>query len=113
MIEDEVILFGSFLELIYPIDEGIIRNPDDLFKLWENALNNKLKIEKPSESRIFVIEIPLNLITNKKTSFEILFEQIGVKAMNIKAQNVLYFVRGLLSHFIQNSDQKEDIFLII
>ena len=83
MIGDEVIPFRSLLELTYPIDEGIIRNPDDLFKLWEYAITNKLKIEDPSESKILVTEAPLNPISNKKTICEILFEQLGVKAMNI------------------------------
>ena len=45
MIGVEVIPFFSILELTYPIDEGIIRNLNDLFKLREYAINNKLKIE--------------------------------------------------------------------
>ena len=51
MIGDEVIPYHSLLELSYPIDEGIIRNPDDLFKLWEYAMTQKLKIEDPLRSR--------------------------------------------------------------
>ena len=86
MIGDEVIPYRSLLELTYPIEEGIIRNPDDLLKLWEYALTNKLNIEDPSESRILVTEAPLNPIMNKKTICEILFEQLGVKQLNIEAQ---------------------------
>ena len=86
MIGDEVIPYRSLLELTYPIDEGIIRNSDDLFKLWEYALTNKLKVEDPSEAKILVTEAPLNPISNKKTICEILFEQLGVKAINIEAQ---------------------------
>jgi len=41
MIGDEVIPYRSLLELSYPINEGIIRNPEDLFKLWEYALTHK------------------------------------------------------------------------
>ena len=86
MIGDEVIPYRSLLELTYPIDEGIIRNSEDLFKLWEYALTNKLKVEDPSESKVLVTEAPLNPLTNKKTICEILFEQLGVKQINIEAQ---------------------------
>ncbi len=104
MIGDEVIPFRSLLELTYPIDEGIIRNPDDLFKLWEYALTNKLKIEDPSESRILVTEAPLNPISNKKTICEILFEQLGVKAMNIEAQaKCSLFCEGIDSGVVLDS----------
>ena len=66
MIGDEVIPYRSLLELSYPIDEGIIKNPDDLFKLWEYALTQKLKIEDPSETKILVTEAPLNPIPYAK-----------------------------------------------
>ena len=104
MIGDEVIPFRSLLELTYPIDEGIIRNPDDLFKLWEYAITNKLKIEDPSESKILVTEAPLNPISNKKTICEILFEQLGVKAMNIEAQaKCSLFCEGIDSGMVLDS----------
>jgi len=104
MIGDEVIPYRSLLELSYPIDEGIIRNPDDLFKLWEYALNSKLKIEDPSESKVLVTEAPLNPISNKKTICEILFEQMGVKALNIEAQaKCSLFCEGIDSGVVLDS----------
>ena len=104
MIGDEVIPYRSLLELTYPIDEGIIRNPDDLFKLWEYALMNKLKIEDPSESKVLVTEAPLNPIANKRTICEILFEQLGVKAMNIEAQaKCSLFCEGIDSGVVLDS----------
>jgi actin-related protein 2 len=104
MIGDEVIPYRSLLELTYPIDEGIIRNPDDLFKLWEYALMNKLKVEDPSESKVLVTEAPLNPIANKRTICEILFEQLGVKAMNIEAQaKCSLFCEGIDSGVVLDS----------
>ena len=104
MIGDEVIPYRSLLELSYPIDEGIIRNPEDLFKLWEYALTQKLKIEDPSESKILVTEAPLNPIANKKTICEILFEQMGVKAINIEAQaKCSLFCEGIDSGIVLDS----------
>ena len=104
MIGDEVIPYRSLLELTYPIDEGIIQNPDDLFKLWEYALTNKLKIEDPSESKVLVTEAPLNPLANKKTICEILFEQMGVKEINIEAQaKCSLFCEGIDSGVVLDS----------
>lgn len=104
MIGDEVIPFRSLLELTYPIEEGIIKNADDLFKLWEYALTNKLKIDDVSESKILVTEAPLNPIANKKTICEILFEQLGVKAMNIEPQaKCSLFCEGIDSGVVLDS----------
>ena len=104
MIGDEVIPYRSLLELSYPIDEGIIRNPEDLFKLWEYALTQKLKIDDPSESKILVTEAPLNPIANKKIICEILFEQMGVKALNIEAQaKCSLFCEGIDSGMVLDS----------
>ena len=104
MIGDEVIPYRSLLELTYPIDEGIIRNPDDLIKLWEYSLTQKLKIDDPSESRILVTEAPLNPIANKKTICEILFEKLGVKALNIEAQaKCSLFCEGIDSGIVLDS----------
>ena len=104
MIGDEVIPYRSLLELSYPIDEGIIRNPEDLFKLWEYALTQKLKIEDPSETKILVTEAPLNPLANKKTICEILFEQMGVKALNIEAQaKCSLFCEGIDSGIVLDS----------
>ena len=104
MIGDEVIPFRSLLELSYPVNEGIIRKPEDLSKLWEYALTNKLKIEDPSESKVLVTEAPLNPLSNKKTICEILFEQLGVKAINIEAQaKCSLFCEGIDSGVVLDS----------
>ena len=86
MVGDEVIPFRSLLELSHPIDNGIIKNEDDLVKLWEYAITNKLNIKDPSESKVIVTEAPMNPAENKIKICEILFEQIGVQALNIEAQ---------------------------
>ena len=86
MIGDEVIPYRSLLELSHPLSEGIIQNADDLYKLWEYAFTNKLKIDDPSEQKVIVTEAPMNPISNKVTICEILFEQFGVKALNIEPQ---------------------------
>ena len=86
MIGDEIVGFRSLLELSHPVTEGIITDEEDLFKLWDYTLTQKMGIEDPSEKKIIVTEAPLNPISNKIKIFEILFEKIGVGAINIEPQ---------------------------
>ena len=86
MIGDEIIGFRSLLDLSHPVTEGIITDEEDLFKLWDYTLTQKMGIEDPSERRIIVTEAPLNPLSNKIKIFEILFEKIGVGAINIEPQ---------------------------
>jgi len=86
MIGDEIIGFRSLLDLSHPVTEGIITDEEDLFKLWDYTLTQKMGIEDPSERKIIVTEAPLNPISNKIKIFEILFEKIGVGAINIEPQ---------------------------
>ena len=86
MVGDEIIGFRSLLELTHPITEGVIVNEEDLSRLWEYTLTEKLQIQDLSDRRIIVTEAPLNPIENKQKIFEILFEKIGVGAVNIEPQ---------------------------
>ena len=78
--------FRSLLELSHPVSEGIITDEEDMYKLWDYAISQKLQIEDPSEKKIIVTEAPLNPLNNKIKIFEILFEKIGVGAINIEPQ---------------------------
>ena len=86
MIGDETIGFRSLLELSHPISEGVIQNEEDLFRLWDYTFTQKLNIDDPSELKVIVTEAPLNPMNNKIKIFEILFEKIGVSAVNIEPQ---------------------------
>ena len=86
MIGDEIIGFRSLLELSHPVSEGIITDEEDLYRLWDYTLSQKLKIEDPSDKKIIVTEAPLNPLNNKIKICEILFEKIGVGAINIEPQ---------------------------
>ena len=96
IIGDEVIPYYSLLELSQPIEEGIIKNEDDLVKLWDYAINMKLKISDPSNYKVIVTELPINPLDNKIKICEVLFEKIGVNAINIEPQSKL----SLFSHGI-------------
>lgn len=58
MVGDEIIGFRSLLELTHPISEGVIVNEEDLSRLWEYTLTEKLHIQDLSDKRIIVTEAP-------------------------------------------------------
>ena len=98
IIGDEIIPYYSLLDLSNPIEEGIIKNEDDLEKLWDYAINIKLKITDPSNYKVIVTELPINPLENKIKICEVLFEKIGVNSINIEPQAKL----SLFSHGIDS-----------
>jgi len=47
------------LDCTYPVDEGIVKNWDDMTHLWNYTFKEKLKID-PSEHKILLTEPPMN-----------------------------------------------------
>ena len=88
MVGDEIIGFRSLLEITHPTSDGIIVDEEDLTRLWEYTFNEKLGLKDKdlSDRKVIVTEAPLNPLDNKKKIFEILFEKMGVGAINIEPQ---------------------------
>ena len=88
MIGDEVIPVRSMLELSYPMEEGIIKNAEDMNLLWDYVLNIKLGIDKENfkDRKLLMTEAPNNPDRNKEVMAEILFEKLGIGYFNIEPQ---------------------------
>ena len=88
MIGDEVIPVRSMLELSYPMEEGIIKNAEDMNLLWDYVLNIKLGIDKADfkDRKLLMTEAPNNPDRNKEVMAEILFEKLGIGYFNIEPQ---------------------------
>lgn len=88
MIGDEVTKVRSLLELSYPMEEGIIKKPDDMKTLWDYVLNKKLGIPNSDykDRKILMTEAPNNPDKNKIVMAEILFEKLGIGYFNIEPQ---------------------------
>jgi len=88
MIGDEVTPARSMLELSYPMEEGIIKNADDMELLWDYVLNKKLEIpkEKFQERKLLMTEAPNNPDRNKEVMAEILFDKLEIGYFNIEPQ---------------------------
>ena len=67
MIGDEVTKVRSLLELTYPMKEGTIENKEDMGRLWDYCIRNKLGIKGDLKDRkILLTEAPSNPNDNKK-----------------------------------------------
>ncbi len=50
MVGDEAAPLRSFLELSYPVEEGIVNNWDDMCRLWDRGFE---KVETKNKKNLF------------------------------------------------------------
>lgn len=97
MIGDEANKLRSYLELSYPMENGIVRNWEDMCHVWDHTFNDLLDIDT-SNSRILLTEPPLNPINNRKKMFEMMFEKYKFHSAYIAIQAVLtLYAQGLMT----------------
>ena len=65
MIGDEATRLRNMLQITYPLDNGIVRNWDDMLHVWDYTFNEKLKINA-NECKIMLTEAPQNPMKNRQ-----------------------------------------------
>lgn len=106
MIGDEVTPCRSVLELTYPIEEGIVKNKEDMALLWSYAMSQKLGVPENDfgNRRVLLTEAPSNPTFNKILMGDILLEEMGVKGFNIEPQALLtLYCEGLETGIVFDS----------
>lgn len=103
MVGDEASLLRSMLQITYPLDNGIVRNWEDMLHVWDYTFQEKLKVN-PKESKIMLTEAPMNPQQNRKKMLEVMFEHYGFKSVYISIQAVLtLYAQGLLTGVVVDS----------
>jgi actin-related protein 2 len=103
MVGDEASKLRTMLQITYPLDNGVIRNWEDMGYVWDYTFNEKLKIN-PKECKIMLTEAPLNPQQNRKKMIEVMFEKYGFKSVYIGIQAVLtLYAQGLLTGVVVDS----------
>jgi actin-related protein 2 len=78
MVGDEANPLRQYLEIEYPIREGIIHNWDDMCALWEHSFFNTLKLPRDlKDHKILITEAAMNPKGHRKKMAEIMFEKFG------------------------------------
>jgi len=103
MVGDEASKLRTMLQITYPLDNGIIRNWEDMGYVWDYTFAEKLKIN-PKECKIMLTEAPMNPQSNRKKMIEVMFEKYGFHSAYISIQAVLtLYAQGLLTGVVVDS----------
>lgn len=103
MCGDEAAKYREFLEITYPLENGIVKNWKDMKILWDYTFKDTLKISC-SEHRILLTEPPSNPADNRKKMYEHMFDQYGFDGAMVAIQAVLVlYAQGLLTGVVLDS----------
>ncbi|KAJ5079025.1 actin-10-related [Anaeramoeba ignava] len=109
-IGDEAQSQREVLSLSYPIKRRIIRNWDDMEKIWNYTFFNQLRIP-PEEHAILLTEHPLNPKENREKTTQIMFEIFNTPAFYIINQGTLsQYASGRNTGFIVDFGHEEIFF---
>jgi actin-related protein 2 len=103
MVGDEASKLRTMLQITYPLDNGIIRNWEDMAYVWDYTFFEKLKI-KPTDCKIMLTEAVMNPQANRKKMVETMFEKYGFDSCYVAVQAVLtLYAQGLLTGVVVDS----------
>ena len=76
------------VKLKYPIEHGIIKNFDEMEKIWGHVFNKELRVD-PCEHNIMLTEALLNPKENREKMAQIMFESFNAQGIYIALQPFL------------------------
>ena len=71
MVGDEASQLRSMLEVNYPMENGIVRNWDDMKSVWDYTFNDKLQVD-PKQCKVMLTEPPMNPMKNREKMVEVM-----------------------------------------
>jgi actin-related protein len=76
------------LRIEQPIEHGVVKNWDDMEKVWHHTLYSELRVS-PEEHPVLMTEAPLNPKQNRERMTQIMFEVFNVPCLYVSVQGVL------------------------
>ncbi|CCG83552.1 putative Arp2/3 complex subunit [Taphrina deformans PYCC 5710] len=103
MVGDEAAQIRSMLQISYPMENGIIRNWEDMIHLWDYTFFEALKTD-PKGQKILLTEPPMNPTSNRQRMCEVMFERYQFDGVYVAIQAVLsLYAQGLSSGVVVDS----------
>jgi len=103
MVGDEAQKLRNMLQITYPLENGIVRNWEDIQYVWDYTFFEKLKIQ-PKDTKILLTEAPMNPKKNREQMVSVMFEKYGFQGVYIGIQAVLVlYAQGLLTGVVVDS----------
>lgn len=97
MCGDEASAARHSLDIRYPVENGIVKNWEDMEHLWNYTFYEKLQIN-PADNKVLLTEPPMNPKKNREKLVEEMFENYNFGACNISIQAMLTLTaQGLLT----------------
>ncbi|KAJ8683232.1 hypothetical protein QAD02_019024 [Eretmocerus hayati] len=104
MVGEEASKLRSMLEISYPMQNGIVRNWEDMCHVWDYTFGPEKMNINPKECKILLTEPPMNPITNREKMIEVMFEKYQFAGTYIAIQAVLtLYAQGLISGVVVDS----------
>ncbi|XP_077284527.1 actin-related protein 2 [Arctopsyche grandis] len=104
MVGDEASKLRSMLEVNYPMENGVVRNWEDMCHVWDYTFGPSKMDINPAETKILLTEPPMNPTKNREKMIETMFEKYGFDSAYIAIQAVLtLYAQGLLSGVVVDS----------
>lgn len=95
MVGDECEGVLEYLKVTRPLENGQIRNWDDIMHVWDYTFEQKLQIDC-TERKILLTEPPMNPTKNRKKMLETMFEKYQFPYAHVAIQAVLVlYAQGL------------------
>jgi actin-related protein 2 len=103
MVGDECAKFRAFLETSYPVENGIVKDWDDMGHLWDYTFHERMKIEC-KDHKVLLTEPPMNPTRNKAKMCESMFETYGFSHTKVQVQAMLVlYAQGLMKGVVVDS----------
>lgn len=111
MIGEDAAKARAMLECTYPLEEGIVKNWDDMELIWEYTFSDQLGLTNKetgecdtSGCKVLLTEAPRNPVKNRQKMCEYMFEKFDMGGMFIQIQAVLtLYAQGLLEGVVVDS----------
>ncbi|KAH7973186.1 hypothetical protein HPB52_022745 [Rhipicephalus sanguineus] len=104
MVGDEASKLRSMLEVEYPMENGIVRNWDDMCLVWDYTFGEQKLAIDPRECKVLLTEPPMNPLKNRERMIEVMFEKYGFDSAYIAIQAVLtLYAQGLYTGVVVDS----------
>jgi actin-related protein 2 len=95
--------YRQYLNLTYPMDNGIIKDWESMQALWEHTFTKELSIN-PADHKILLTEPPMNPKRNRERMVEVMLEHFGFQGVSVAIQAVLtLYAQGLTTGVVVDS----------
>ena len=74
MVGEEASIHRKGLEISYPVENGIIKNWDDMEHVWTHLFTDKMQ-DTTKDKKVLLTEAPMNPVANKRKMLELMFEK--------------------------------------